>query len=401
VHRDARLLKTKALASLRRCARAFNDFDDDGRVSTVLLHLQHGFEMLLKASLIEKNVPVFDKRKGRSIGFDKSVSIGAEKLRLTEEQCGLLRAVDALRDDEQHFIGELSEGLLYLHVRAGVTLFADLLDKQFKEQLADHLPNRVLPISTDLPADLDVLIDEQYGQIKKLLQPGKRRRAEARAQIRALLAMEAHLAEEVSVTEKDVNRVEKAIKANRPRAVVFPRLGGLGTSIEGSGVTINVKFSKREGAPVRFIAADDPREAAAVREVDLQRKYRHSARDLARLTDLTLPRSTALRRELEIDASDDHHTFVFDSQRISRYSDAALQKMCEALEGGIELRFGRDIGREGAGPSSRGASRPWRERTLFGRLRARRKRSTRSCANISTPGFQSSAPDVMPTSTSC
>jgi hypothetical protein len=158
------LLKAKALASLRRCARAFNDFDDDGRVSTVLLHLQHAFEMLLKASLMEKDVRVFDRRKGRSIGFDKSVSIGAE----------------------------------------------------------------------------------------------------------------------VSVTEKDVNRVEKAIKANRPRPEVFPRLGGLGASIEGSGVTINVKFSKREGAPVRFIAADDPREAAAVREVDLQRKYRHSARDLHR-----------------------------------------------------------------------------------------------------------------------
>ena len=338
VHRDSRSLKAKALASLRRCARAFNDFDDDGRVCTVLLHLQHGFEMLLKASLIEKNVRVFDKRKGRSIGFDKSVSIGAEKLRLTDEQCGLLRAVDALRDDEQHFMGELSEGLLYLHVRAGVTLFAELLEKQFKERLADHLPNRVLPISTDPPADLDVLIDEQYGQIKKLLQPGKRRRADARAQIRALLAMEAHLAEEVSVTEKDVNRVEKAIKANRPRADVFPRLGGLGTSIEGSGVTIKVKFSKREGAPVRFIAADDPREAAAVREVDLQRKYRHSASDLARLTNLTLPRSMALRRELEIDGSDDyHHTFVFESQRISRYSDAALQKMREAMEAGIDM----------------------------------------------------------------
>lgn len=338
MHRDARLLKAKALASLRRCARAFNDFDDDGRVTTVLLQLQHSFEMLLKASLIEKNVRVFDKRKGRSIGFDKTVNVSSEHLQLSPEQCGLLRAIDALRDDEQHFLGELNEGLLYLHVRAGVTLFADVLERHFEEQLADHLPNRVLPISTDPPTELDVLIDEQYAQIKKLLQPGKRRRAEARAQIRALLAMEAHLAAEVSVTEKDVNRVENAIRTNRLRADVFPRLGGLGTTIEGSGVTITVKFSKREGAPVRLIAADDPREAAAVRQVDLQRKYQHSATDLARLTHLTLPRSRALRLELEIDGNDDlHHTFVFDSQRISRYSDAALQRMREAIRAGIEM----------------------------------------------------------------
>jgi hypothetical protein len=49
-------------------------------------------------------------------------------------------------------------------------------------------------------------------------------------------------------------------------------------------------------------------------------------------------RSTALCRELEIDASDNyHHTFVFDSQRISRYSHGALQKMRETLEGGIDM----------------------------------------------------------------
>jgi hypothetical protein len=332
VHRDARLLKGKALASLRRAARAFNDLDDDGRVTTVLLHLQHAFEMLLKAGLVEKNIRVFDKNKGRSLGFEKCVRLGAEHLQLSEEQSGLLRTLDALRDDEQHYFGELNEGLLYLHVRAGVTLFADLLEENFTEKLADHLPTRVLPISTDPPADLDVLLDEQYSQIERLLEPGKRRRAEARAQIRALLAMEAHVADEVSVSEKDVNRVERAIKNGQDRAEVFPRLGTLGATVEGTGVTLTVRFSKREGAPVQYVPADDPREAAAVREVDLRQKYRHSASDLARLTDLSLPRSTALRRHLGLDEDEDYrYVFVFDSQRIPRWSDAALERMREAL----------------------------------------------------------------------
>jgi hypothetical protein len=105
---SARLLKAKALASLRRCARAFNDFDDDGRVTTVLLHLQHAFEMLLKAGLVEKKVRVLDKSKGRSISFDKCVRLGAEHLRLSADQCGLLRTIDALRDDEQHYFGPAS-----------------------------------------------------------------------------------------------------------------------------------------------------------------------------------------------------------------------------------------------------------------------------------------------------
>jgi hypothetical protein len=257
VHRDARLLKGKALASLRRSARAVNDFDDDGRMSTVLLHLQHAFEMLLKAALVEKNVQVFDKRLGRSIGFEKCVSVGAEKLQLDAEQRGLLRAIDALRDDEQHFLGELNEGLLYLHVRGGVTLFADVLERQFGEKLAEHLPGRVLPISTDPPGDFDVLLDEQYTQIASLLRPGKRRRTEARAQIRALLAMEAHVVEDVLVTEKDVNRVEKAIKSGRARREVFStawgrwhirrgwRGDGDGSVLEARGCTRSVRPRRR------------------------------------------------------------------------------------------------------------------------------------------------------------
>lgn len=332
MRRDARLLRGKALASLRRSARAFNDFDDDGRVTTVLLHLQHAFEMLLKAGLVEKRVRVLDKAKGRSIGFDKCVRLGSEHLRLSEDQCGLLRTIDAFRDDEQHYFGDLSEGLLYTHVRASFTLFADLLNDVFGEKLADRFPSRVLPISTDPPADIDVLIGEQYEQAKQLLVPGRRRRAEARAAIRALLAMEAHVAEDVLVTEKDVNRVERAIKGDKQLNEVFPRLESVGTVVEGAGVELTVRFSKREGVPVRFMPADDPRDAAAVREVDLERKYRLSARDLARNLDLTGPRAYALRRHLGIDGEEDYrHVFVFDSQRIPRFSDAALGRMREAL----------------------------------------------------------------------
>jgi hypothetical protein len=58
--------------------------------SAVILQLQHAFEMLLKAALVEKNVPVFDRRLGRSVGFEKCVAISAEKLKLAE-----LRAVHA------------------------------------------------------------------------------------------------------------------------------------------------------------------------------------------------------------------------------------------------------------------------------------------------------------------
>lgn len=41
-----------------------------------------------------------------------------------------------------------------LTVRAGVTLFDDVLQRVFTERLATHLPTRVLPVSVDPPRDL-------------------------------------------------------------------------------------------------------------------------------------------------------------------------------------------------------------------------------------------------------
>jgi hypothetical protein len=299
----------------------------------VLLHHPHAFEMLLMALLVQRGVRVFDPRSGVSIGFEKCVRLGREHAGLSDAEAGTLRAIDALRDDEQHWFNQVSEGLLYAHARAAVTLFDDLLARAFAERLADHLPVRVLPISSEPPRDLQLLINAEYRQIGELLTPGRRRRPDARARIRTLLAMEAHEAEEVRVSRKDVDRVERAIRAGAERASVFPRLATLGTEIGGEGVQITVRFSRTSGAPVRFIGPDDPTEAAAVRELDLQRKYHLSATDLAQVVGLTPPRAVALRRHLGIDEDDAcRHDFTFGSQVHRQYSDNALHAMREALK---------------------------------------------------------------------
>ncbi len=334
MRRISGLLKDKAISSLRRATAAFNGVDDDGRQTTVLLHLQHSFEMLLKAALLEKKVEVFDRRKGRAIGFEKCLNLAGQHLGLTEAEQGILRAIDALRDDEQHYLAEISEGILYVHARGAVTLFDEILESSFSERLADHLPQRVLPISTSPPRDIQLLVNEQYDQVEDLLKPGKRRRAEARAKIRGLLALEGHVSDEAQVSERDVNRVEKGVRERKNISTVFPRLGQVGTDFSHDGPTLKVHFTRGGGgAPVEYIAADDPREAAAVREVDLQRKYYIAKPDLAKRLDLTPPRALALRRHLGIDEDEDCvHVFDFDSQKHYRYSDNALTRMAQALE---------------------------------------------------------------------
>jgi hypothetical protein len=75
--RDARTLKLKALCSLRRAVTVFNGCDDDGRVTTVLLHLQHASEMLLKAVLVQSGVQVMDPAKKKVRPLDLRGRAGA------------------------------------------------------------------------------------------------------------------------------------------------------------------------------------------------------------------------------------------------------------------------------------------------------------------------------------
>ena len=171
LRQQTRVLKRKALTSFITAAEAFNSPRDDGRVTKVLLHLQHAFEMLLKAALVQAGKPVFDQATGRSVGFERCVGLAMsdDTIKLSETDAGTLRAIDAMRDDEQHWFSEVSEQILYLHVRAGVTLFDDILQRVFGERLNSLFPERVLPVSVDPPQDLALLLDvrpERSGRLR-------------------------------------------------------------------------------------------------------------------------------------------------------------------------------------------------------------------------------------------
>jgi hypothetical protein len=328
--REARSLKAKAICSLRRSTAAFNDWSEDGRTTCVLLHMQHAAEMLLKAILVQKKVKVFDPAKHTSIGFAKCVNLACQHAQLTPEEAGLLRTIDELRDGEQHWLIVVPEELLYLHARGFATTFDDLLKRIFDDRLADHLPSRVLPISTHPQLGFDLLIDREFTQIKELLQPGKRRRDEARGRIRTLLAMESHVADGVDVSETDIDRIESAVRSGKDRADIFPRLNTIDTVLSGSGTAVTVHFTKRtnEGAPVRYIGADDPTEAAAVREVDLQKRFHISRSALAEKLNISSKRAKDLRKKLGIDEDPlCMHIFKFNESKFPMFSDKALLRL--------------------------------------------------------------------------
>jgi hypothetical protein len=85
------------------------------------------------------------------------------------------------------------------------------------------------------------------------------------------LALEGHAADDVRVSERDVNRIVTGVRAGKGVEDVFPRLRSVAMTTTGGGANVTVRFVKKGGAPVTYVAADDPAQAAAVREVDLQR----------------------------------------------------------------------------------------------------------------------------------
>jgi len=329
--RDARTLKLKAIASLRRGLEVFNSHDEQGRTESVLLHLQHCSEMLMKAILVQKSKAVFDKEKGTSIGLEKALNVATSNAYITPAQAGSIRSIDAMRDAAQHWMIIVPEDALYINCRALITTMDELLQTHFDDSLAKNLPTRVLPLSTQPITDFDLLIDREYTQISELLGPKKRARDEARGRIRTLLAMEAHVSDTVTVSERDIDRIERAVKNGTEVERVFPRLMTLASDVSGEGPTIKVRITKKEGAPVRYVSGDDPESAAAIREVDLQKKYHISPQQLATQLGISTNRCKALRTHLGID-NDPASVMVFEfgSQKHPRYSDNALRILKES-----------------------------------------------------------------------
>ena len=331
LRQSARILKGKAVASVRASVIAFNGLDEDARVTNVLLRMQHAFEMLLKAALNQGGASVFDKKTGKSIGLEKAINLaqGDRKIKLGADEAGLIRTIDAMRDEEQHWYSVVDEAILYMHVRAGVTLFDDLLLRVFEERLGNHIPRRVLPIGAEPPKDFQLLVDEEYERVRDLLKPGRRMGAQARGHIRTLLAMEAHSDPDTLVSDKDVTRVVKGITEGKSRYQVFPKLSGVSANLSGEGVELEVRFVRTGGVPVTYVS--DGADASAVRVVDLQKKYYLTASELATKLGVTPPRATAVRRHVGADTNPDmSNTFRMGKVRYLGYSDNAYTAMLAA-----------------------------------------------------------------------
>jgi hypothetical protein len=331
--KEARLLLGKAIDSLVLSIEVFNRPSDRGRVSTVLILLDHAFEMFLKASILHKGGKIRRPREKQTIGFDecirKAFSDGQIRF-LSEEETLLLQTINSLRDAAQHHLIDVSEPFLYLQAQAGLTLFRDLLKLVFDTDLNANLPERVLPVSTTPPMDLANLFDWEVRQIKQLLRPGSRRRIEARAKLRALAIMEGAVqGEKLQPGTHELNKLGMRIHSGVNWEDVFPGVASINITSVGTGPSIDLRITKKEGVPVHIVPEGTPGATViGIRRVNELDFYNLGRDDVAEKVRISPVKTTAMVWYLKLKDDPDCFKEIKIGKTIhQRYSQNAISKI--------------------------------------------------------------------------
>ena len=338
LRRETRKFKKRAIDSLMLGIELFNRPHDRGRIESVLIMLQHAFEMLLKGAIFQKRGGIYEKGGDISYTFDKCLSISLSDINIiSQDDFHTLSILDCLRDCAMHNLLDVSENVLYLHTQAAVTIFDDILFKVFSERLADHLPDRVLPISTSPPQDLQVFLGSEFNQIRSLLSPGRRRLADVKGRLRYHMIVESCVQGNArQPTEKDLTKIIRAIRRGQNWNTLFPGVASLRLDTEGSGLSFSVRFTRQEHAsPVRLVREYEnaAKEATLVREVNLLDRYSMGLRDLSDKLGITQPTAVAMVYHLRIkDDVDCFREFRVGGTLHKRYSPKALEHLRQALQ---------------------------------------------------------------------
>lgn len=337
--REAKLLLGKAVDSLILGVEVFNRPWDRGRVEAVLIHLDHSFEMLLKAAILQEGGRIRERGEPMTIGFDRCVRVGLSdaKVRfLTDEDAVILRSINTLRDAAQHHLVDLAEQHLYIHAQAGLTLFRSIMNSVFERDLTLELPARVLPISTTPPVELATLFDAEVQEVRKLLEPGKRQRLEAMAKLRGLAIVNGAIGGATNQpSTADLFKLGTAVTQGKSWNTLFPGVATVRLTSTGTGPTIELHITKNDGIPVHLVREDTATgtPVVAVKRVDDLGYYNLGRDDLAKKVGLNGVMTTAMIWHLKLQNDPDcHKEFTIGKSRFHRYSQTAITRIAETLQ---------------------------------------------------------------------
>jgi hypothetical protein len=338
------LLKESAIDSIRLSIELYNRPYSLGRDSGVLLHLGRGLELLLKACILNygESIEESDSDGEQTIGLTRAINLchtasDNEDVRfLAEEAAIALRKIKYDRDAAAHNLVETSEKQLYTFAQTGVSIFDDILMEVFEERLADSIPGRVLPLSTDPPENMAVMMDSEYSQIQDLIDTGEVTRAKAR--LRSIEGLERAINddEEGPISDSDLEERLKDIEGQPDWTEIFQGVSSINFTTEGAGPSFKVRLTKSEGMPVQLVDNEEAQEENAVvgvKRVTERDYYSLGIKDIGDRLPISWQKAKTVAMELELLEDEEYYKEIsLGENKYKRYSEPALRRIEQALE---------------------------------------------------------------------
>ncbi len=336
--KHTKILFGKAVDSLILSISLFNNPWDRGRKEAVLILLDRAFELLLKAIILYKGGKIREPYAKETIGHEKCVKKCTSDNQvkcLTDEQALTIQIINSLRDAAQHDIVSVSEQELYMYSQAGVTLFRGLLKQEFGKELSSYLPERVLPVSTEPPRNLHSMVDADFEEVRKMLKPKSRRQIEAKSKLKSLAIIESTIKEINSQPgEFELRKITHEIKKGKSWQDIFPGVASLQLETTGTGINVDIRLTKKEGAPVHLVPEGSTGATTlAVKRVNELDYYSLGAQKMADKIGITRPKLLALIWFLNLQESDEYFKVIkIDSTIHKRYSKKAYELIVDTLK---------------------------------------------------------------------
>ncbi|GAA2073596.1 hypothetical protein GCM10009840_03610 [Pseudolysinimonas kribbensis] len=308
MRRQAAMYLESAIESLVLAIELFNRPSPIARDHAVPMLLGHSFEMLLKSIIFQARRTVRDRGDELTYSLARCIGIAADDLQIiSKDERALIAALKQDRDCATHDSISMSEQLLWVHMRSGISVIRRLLRDELQLDLTDLLPGRVIPVSTEPPHELHALVEDELATIAALLAPGTRKGPEARARLRPLLSLDGAATGRVDPpTEAEVARAEAALRARTEWTRVLPGLATLSvTPVAPDGDAQEVILRVGRGAeaiPVRKARRDE--EALAYRSMDPFEEYGGRLREFGSRLGITQQQGYALIEHLAIKDDD-------------------------------------------------------------------------------------------------
>jgi len=331
--RKTGFLLESAKNSLTLAIELFNRPYEQGRTQGVVLFLDHAFEMLLKAVIFEKTGSLRTRREKFNYGFEKCVNICHSQLHLVDkDEALILKNLNGFRDAAAHDVLEISEGLLYSHAQSAVQIFGILLKKVFRQDLSGAMPARILPISTSIPRDVQLLISSDLEGVRSLLSGNRRRQDEAEARLKPYEIIERNLRAMHNNPSPlpSSSQIVRRFKTSDWKTVL-PMVAGL-VQPSSTSIPISIHITKHEGYPVRV----DPTAATTIsfRFIKTEDKYPYLTTELGSKLGISVNKVVSLVKLFDMKGKDEYHTTIRISKKghVQRYSEKAHQVLREAIQ---------------------------------------------------------------------